>query len=290
MWSLCSLCVLLKSTALHTLQRAITALAKDGQPGMAAVHVAHMNPKSVQLNELYGADNPATTEWVDGLLPVVMRECVTAANETGRFSWLSFDGPVDALWIENMNTVLDDNKKLVRHTRSSSAFHASPGQTVTLMRSACDHGPLFAHSAWSGAVSSSSSSYLICAFVRALSVPRERRADPHGPRAHHGLRGRLAGAGVAGYGLQMRNGVQRGQNRNEHARTRTRTHAHTHTYARLLRFVCDGLFFFLLFSFSFLFLLFFSFFLSVLTHCFVCLSFALMVCLDCSKRTLAGSR
>lgn len=79
-------------------------------PRFTKVEYEVLNPKSITMGELYGEEDAITKEWSDGLASGIMREA--AKDDSGTNNWTVFDGPVDAIWIENMNTVLDDNMTL----------------------------------------------------------------------------------------------------------------------------------------------------------------------------------
>jgi dynein heavy chain len=100
-----------KSTAWRTLQNAKSKIAaEDKEQGFQKVQVTVLNPKSVTVNEIYGVYDLATFEWVDGILSTIVRNM--AQDERKEEKWVMLDGPVDTLWIESMNSVMDDNKVL----------------------------------------------------------------------------------------------------------------------------------------------------------------------------------
>ncbi|XP_048588102.1 dynein axonemal heavy chain 2 isoform X2 [Nematostella vectensis] len=99
-----------KSVTWRVLQSAMTRLKRDGEPGFNVVREFPINPKAVSLGELYGEFDLNTNEWTDGVLSSVMRQ--TCSDEKPEEKWILFDAPVDTLWIESMNSVMDDNKVL----------------------------------------------------------------------------------------------------------------------------------------------------------------------------------
>ncbi|XP_030610318.1 dynein axonemal heavy chain 9 isoform X3 [Archocentrus centrarchus] len=71
---------------------------------------ADLNPKAVTNDELFGIINPATREWKDGLFSNIMRELANVSHSGPK--WIVLDGDIDPMWIESLNTVMDDNKVL----------------------------------------------------------------------------------------------------------------------------------------------------------------------------------
>ncbi|KRY43501.1 Dynein heavy chain, cytoplasmic [Trichinella spiralis] len=84
----------------------------DGVDG--AVHV--IDPKAITKDALYGTLDPNTREWTDVFLIVfsfLWRRIIdNVRGESTKRQWIIFDGDVDPEWVENLNSVLDDNKLL----------------------------------------------------------------------------------------------------------------------------------------------------------------------------------
>jgi dynein heavy chain len=72
--------------------------------------VIRMNPKAITDTQMYGKKS-ATDEWTPGVFSKLW-ETYIHKNKSSKNWWLCCDGPVDTLWIESLNTVLDDNRIL----------------------------------------------------------------------------------------------------------------------------------------------------------------------------------
>lgn len=99
-----------KTTAINALKKTLSTMAELPDSTYSKVITNTLNPKAITFKQLYGNFEEESRVWTDGVLSLLIRDIVESDSQDTR--WIVFDGPVDTIWMESMNTVLDESKKL----------------------------------------------------------------------------------------------------------------------------------------------------------------------------------
>lgn len=61
-------------------------------------------------DQFFGKFNRESNVWSEGYFTKVFREFSHDTSHVKK--WIQLDGPIDYMWVENLNSILDDNKKM----------------------------------------------------------------------------------------------------------------------------------------------------------------------------------
>ncbi|RZC36870.1 DHC N2, MT and/or AAA 6 domain containing protein [Asbolus verrucosus] len=86
------------------------------------INMRRITPKALTLQQLYGGIDISTFQWSDGIITKYLRH-----NSEGE-DWIILDGPVDSLWVDDLNSILDDNRKLC--LSSGEILHLKDNKSV----------------------------------------------------------------------------------------------------------------------------------------------------------------